>query len=67
MPTTYTIQQTSLDPGKSRALLETHVLTGCDFMSKVGSKLSSINAEPENICTTEEASEDDYVSQQAEK
>ena len=56
-----------LDFGKSRALLETHILTGCDFTSKVGSKLSSINAEPENICTTEEAPEDDYVSHQAEK
>ena len=31
--------------GKSRALLKTHSLTGCDFTSKVGSTLLSINTE----------------------
>ena len=38
-----------LESHKSRALLKTHDLTGCDFISKVGSKLSSINAEAENF------------------
>ena len=32
---------------KSRALLKTDILTGCDFTSKVRPKLSFINAEPE--------------------
>ena len=36
-----------LDSGKSRALLKTHSLTGCDFTRMTGSKLSSINTEPE--------------------
>ena len=38
-----------LDPGYSSALLKTHILTGCNFTSKVGSKLSSISAEPEKV------------------
>ena len=38
-----------LDSGKSRAMLKTQILTDCDFTSKRGSKLSSLNGELEKF------------------
>ena len=55
-----------LDPGNSRALLETHILTGCDF-NWLDSNYHPSTQNHKSFFTTEEGSEDDYVSQEAEK
>lgn len=56
-----------LHSGKSRVLLKTRILNGGNFMSKVGSKYHSSTQNQINFCAIEEASEDDYASQQAGK
>ena len=56
-----------LDSGKTRTLLETHILTSCDFTSKVLSKCHPSVQNQIDFCTTEDTSEDYYISQQAEK
>ena len=37
----------SLGPEMSQIILKTHILTGCDVTSKIGTKIAALNSEPE--------------------
>ena len=54
-----------LDPGKSREFLKIYILT--ILRSRIDPDYHASTQNQTNFCTTEETSEDDYVSQQAEK
>lgn len=63
----FTVQQTSQTPVRLEHCWKLIFLTSCDFTSKVVSKYHPSVQNQKDFFTTEDASEDYYISQQAEK
>ena len=64
----HTLHQ-NMDRSLCKVLLALHLGTGCDYLSKIGTKLSALNANPEEFLTdfSEAANLDEDVIKQCER